>query len=163
MKEQPQAFCISWRQAGAKITHHRRGDDSMDGDFRGGGSLAEMHRHSAASPLQVTVQCMMHIGKTEMAVKETWEIQKVAKWCMRAERSVPWQITCLSEGQHMPGLVWSSAHVVWPARMRALTVHLEGQLESQHSDGVTGFAWGEEEALIKSLFSLPRHLFLQNS
>lgn len=47
MKEQPEAFCISWRQAGAKVAHHRRGDDSTDGDFRGGGSLTATHRHGA--------------------------------------------------------------------------------------------------------------------
>lgn len=113
--------------------------------------------------LAVVMQCMMHLGRTEMAVKETRGIQRAAKWCMRAKRSVSWQIVCLSERQCMPGLVWSSAQTVWPARMCALTVQLGSQLESQHSNGVTGFAWGEEVALIKSLFSLPGHLFLQSS
>lgn len=28
VKEQPEAFCISWRQVEAKVTQHRRSDDS---------------------------------------------------------------------------------------------------------------------------------------
>lgn len=45
--------------------------------------------------LAAVMQCMMHLGRTEMAVKETREIQKAAKWCMSAKRSVSWQIICL--------------------------------------------------------------------
>lgn len=41
--------------------------------------------------------------------------------------------------------------------------HLGGHLKSQHSDGATEFASRVEAALIKSSFSLPKHLFLQNS
>lgn len=80
---------------------------------------------------------------------------------MRAKRSVSQQTVWLNE--HVLGLVWSSAHTAWPARTWALTVHLGGQPESQHSDGTTEFASREEAALIKSPFSLPKHLFLQNS
>lgn len=82
---------------------------------------------------------------------------------MRAKRSVSQQIVWLNERQHVLRLVWSSAHTAWPARTRALTAHLGGQPESQHSDGTTEFTSREEAALIKSPFSLPKHLFLQNS
>lgn len=43
VKEQPEAFCISWRQAGAKVTHHRGGDDSTDDDTRRGRRLTAQH------------------------------------------------------------------------------------------------------------------------
>lgn len=89
MKEQPEAFSISWHQARAKVTHHRRGDDSMDGDFRGVGSLA-MHGHSSVQLLAAVMQCVMQLGRAGMAVRETWEIQKAAKLRMRAKRSVSW-------------------------------------------------------------------------
>lgn len=67
---------------------------------------------------------------------------------MRVKRFVPQQIVYLNERQQVLGLVQSSAHAVWPARMWALTVHLGGHLESQHSDGATEFASREEAALI---------------
>lgn len=82
-------FCISWHQAGAKVTHHRRSNDSRDGDFRGVGSLA-IHRHTPVQLLAAVMRCLMQLGRTRMAVRETWEIQKAAKLCMRAKRSVSW-------------------------------------------------------------------------
>lgn len=78
---------------------------------------------------------------------------------MRAKRSGSHRIGWLNERQCVLGLVCSSAHAAWPARMWALTVHLK----SQNSDGVTEFTSREEAALIKYPFSLPKHLFLQNS
>lgn len=45
----------------------------------------------------------MHLGVTEVAGKETQKVQKVANRCVSAQRSVPRQITCLSERQ---GVLW---------------------------------------------------------
>lgn len=110
-----------------------------------------MHRHSVTQLLAGVMLCMTSLGRTER------------QGCMRAKRSASQQIVWLNERQHVLGLVWSSAHAAWLSRMWALTVHLGGHLESQHSDGETEFASREEVALIKSSFSLPKHLLLQNS
>lgn len=47
----------------------------MDGDVRGGGSLAAMHKHSARQFLAGVMQDMMPFGRTEMAVKGIQETQ----------------------------------------------------------------------------------------
>lgn len=148
MKEQPEAFCISWLKPRSHSTEVvMRAGMGMSGEV---GALQQCTRHSVTQLLAGVMLCMTSLGRTER------------QGCMRAKRSVSQQIVWLNERQHVLGLVWSSAHAAWLSRMWALTVHLGGHLESQHSDGETEFASRKEAALIKSSFSLPKHLLLQN-
>lgn len=95
-----------------------------------------------------------------LLVEKRWQSKEHRRHgCMRDKRSVSQQIVWLNERQHVLGLVWSSAHAAWPARMWALTVHLGSHLESQHSDSATEFASREEAALIVSLFSTQAPIF----
>lgn len=55
------------------------------------------------------------------------------KVCVMANHMPEYEAACAGAGAEL--YTWC-----WPARMYALAVHVGGQLEPQHRDGVTGFA-----------------------